>query len=425
VAERVVLTDKLLRGLAPGDKRFDLLDALVPGLLACVHPSGSITLQLRSRLGANSPIRRAIGRHGQITVEQARRTARHWLELLHAGGDPQAELRKERAATARTAAATFGAVFEQFVARKLNSQRRGHAVEAAIRRDLLPAWHHLPLAEISHREVRDAIEKVIERGAAAYAHNVLDAARALFAYALERDLIEANPCDRLKRQSVIGPKVSRERVLTDDELKGLWRASTRLRYPYAGVYQLLMLTGARLNEIAEMHWREVDLERATFTVPAARFKTGQQHEIPLSADAVTILRSLPRFRRGDYVFSSNFGERSVNSFSKVKRRLDRRMLRTLRALARARGDDPRTVELRAWCNHDIRRSVRSRLSALRVPDVVSELVIGHQRRGIMAVYDRHQYASEKAEALSLWAAALRTIVAPTRSNVVMLRAGEG
>src|SRR5262245_27503746 len=137
-ADRVVLTDKLLRGLAPADKRYDVLDALCPGLLACVHPSGFITLQLRSRIGASSPIRRAIGRHGQITVEAARRIARQWLELLHAGGDPKAEQRKQREAAARAVAATFGVVFEQFVVRKLKAQRRGRAVEAAIRRDLLP-----------------------------------------------------------------------------------------------------------------------------------------------------------------------------------------------------------------------------------------------------------------------------------------------
>jgi len=89
MVERVVLTDKLLRSLKPSDKRYDVLDAFCPGMLACVHPSGSITLQLRTRIGSKSPIRRAIGRHGQITVEAARRTARQWLELLHNGGTPR------------------------------------------------------------------------------------------------------------------------------------------------------------------------------------------------------------------------------------------------------------------------------------------------------------------------------------------------
>src|SRR5262245_39244471 len=215
MVERVVLTDKLLRGLAPADKRYDVLDALCPGLLACVQPSGFVTLQLRSRVGSKSPIRRAIGRHGQITVEAARRTARQWLELLHNGGDPKAEQRKARQEAQRQAATTFEAVFEQFVARKLKSQRRGHGVELAIRRDLLPRFKGWPLADIDHRMIREAVEQVVARGAAASAHNTFDAARALFAYAVERDLIEFNPCDRLKRKAVIGAKKARERVLTD------------------------------------------------------------------------------------------------------------------------------------------------------------------------------------------------------------------
>src|SRR5262249_27681216 len=118
-------------------------------------------------------------------------------------------------------------------------------------------------------------------------------------------------------------------------------------------------------------------------------------------------------------------ERPVGGLSKPKARVDRRMLRTLRALARLRGDDPREVKLMPWTNHDIRRTVRSRLAALRVPDVVAEQVIGHQRKGIAAVYDRHGYEDEKREALEKWAAALRSIVAPARSNVVPLRAKEG
>ena len=323
MSERLVLTDQLLRAAAkaPSDKRFDLLDALVPGLLAVVHPSGNITLQLRTRIGARTPIRRAIGKHGQVTVQQARTIARRWIELLHSGGDPKAEQRKQREAAARAAAATVGVVFAQFEARKLRHQRRGQAVAAAIRRDLLPAWHDRPLAELDHRDVRDAIERAAARGTSGtYAHNLLDATRALFAYGLERDLIEHNPCDRIRRQSVIGRKVARERVLSDDELRALGRAAARLPYPWGPLYQLLLLTGARLNEVAGARWGEVDLARKLFTVPAARFKTGQQHQIPLTEDVLALLATLPRFRSGDCVFSCEFGERATPTRMRSARR---------------------------------------------------------------------------------------------------------
>jgi integrase len=428
VSERVVLTDRLVRALRPAEKRYHLLDVLVPGLLACVNRNGTVSLMLRTRLGAKSPIRRAIGQHGRITVEQARRTAREWLELLHNGGNPRdaqrsAEEEQQKACEAAEAAArnTFAAVFEKFCALKLKAQRRGFVVERIIRNEILNRWRNRPIAEINHRDIRAALEKVIERGAPIYAHSVLDAVRGLFNFALERDLIEYNPCDRLKRRHVIGQKRFRERVLSDDELFALWRAAGRLGYPYGPIYRLLTLTGTRLNEAAGARWKEFDLKNNVWIIPAERFKTGQQHRVPLTAEAIALLSTLPRFRRGDHLFSTKFGVRPVNGFTKCKERLDRRMLRTLRALARMRGDDPHQVELPRFINHDIRRTVRTRLSALRVQDYIAEQVIGHGRKGIARIYDQHRFEDEKREALNKWEALLRSFANPVPSNVIALQ----
>ena len=165
MTERVVLTDKLVKSLRPADKRYDLIDALVPGLIACVNPGGSVTMMLRTRVGAKSPIRRAIGQYGRVTVEQARRTAREWLELLHKGSDPQEaqrraqeEDRKAREAAEAVASNTFTAVFEKFCVHRLMAQRRGFVVERIIRSELLQLWRDRPIAEISHRELREALE---------------------------------------------------------------------------------------------------------------------------------------------------------------------------------------------------------------------------------------------------------------------------
>jgi hypothetical protein len=108
---------------------------------------------------------------------------------------------------------------------------------------------------------------------------------------------------------------------------------------------------------------------------------------------------------------------------KVKKRLDDRMLRTLRALARKRGDVSAAVELKPWTNRDLRRTVRTNLSKLRIPEVAREAVLAHARKGIEGTYDKHDYLLEKREALDLWAARLRSIVDPQRNdNVVSIRA---
>jgi integrase len=429
---RVVLTDKLVKALTPGDKRYDVLDALVPGLLASVNPGGTVTLMLRTRKGSKTPIRRAIGQAGHVTVEQARRTARQWLELLYNGGDPREvqrlareEQRRVREAADARAGNTFAVVADKFFTHRLKEQRRGFVVERIIRNELMPLWGNRPIAEISHRDVREAVERVIERGAATYAHNVFQAASALFGYAVERDLLENNPCDRLKRKRLLGAKKRRERTLDNDELRALWRAASRMSYPFGPLYQLLALTGARLREVADARWSEFNLREATWTIPAERFKTGQQHQVPLTADALAVLAALPHFRRGDYLFSTSFGDKPVSSMDKPKTRLDRRMLRTLKALALLRGDDPAGVTLAPFVNHDIRRSVRTRLSELRVPEHIAEQVIGHSRKGIVANYDMHRFADEKREALTAWQALLRSFVQPTTAdNVVSLR-GQG
>jgi hypothetical protein len=110
----------------------------------------------------------------------------------------------------------------------------------------------------------------------------------------------------------------------------------------------------------------------------------------------------------------------------MKRRLDARMLRTLKALASRNGDDPDAVKLVGWVLHDLRRVVRTALAALDVADHVAEMVLGHGRRGLQRVYDQHKYQPQIREALARWAARLRTIVGPApkppaTGKVVVLR----
>jgi integrase len=120
-------------------------------------------------------------------------------------------------------------------------------------------------------------------------------------------------------------------------------------------------------------------------------KGGRAHEVPLGPLTLQMIEGLPRFD-GDYVFTTTSGERPVSGFSKAKVRLD-----TLSGVG-------------AWRFHDLRRTMRTHLSALPVPDMVRELVIAHARPGLHAVYDRHSYQEEKRECLSLWEARLSGIV---------------
>jgi hypothetical protein len=143
---------------------------------------------------------------------------------------------------------------------------------------------------------------------------------------------------------------------------------------------------------------------------------------PITADIAAVLKSLPTFKSGKYLFSTTFGVSPVWVSDKAKKRLDARMLRTLKALARTRGEDPSTVTLPNWVNHDLRRTLRTGLSRLRIDRDMREAVLGHALPGVEGTYNQYDHLDEKRAALERWAAHVWTIVAPSRpSNVVPLR----
>ncbi len=207
---------------------------------------------------------------------------------------------------------------------------------------------------------------------------------------------------------MIGKKALRTRVLTDAELRAFWQAAEATPYPYGPLFRMLALTGQRKSEVAEARWCEFDLAKKRWVVAAERMKSDAPHVVPLADDVIAILESLPRFKKGDHLFSTDFGVKAVDGFSKAKARLDKAIAAELGKL------DPFVI-------HDVRRSMRTRLSALPIPPDVAELVIAHARPGLRRVYDQYSFEDEKRRALELWAAHLRDIVLPAPANVVKLQ----
>jgi integrase len=423
------LTDRTIKALKPEKgRRYERMDngaGGVAGLGVRVAEDGSKTFVLIKRYPrSNNPARRWLGDYPAMTLVEARTKAIAWGNLVARGIDPREEQERigeeRRLAEMRRQANSFAAVAERFFAsHRFRAQRSGHVVERIVRKELLPALGPRAVTEIGPGDIKEVVRRTVNRGKLRFAHSVLDCATAVFNYAVDdEEIIDTNPC-KIKREKIIGPKNQRKRVLSDSELRAMGRAANRLRYPYGPFYRLLMLTGVRRDEASGARWGEFDLDAKLWTIPSERFKSDRPHIVPLSDDAVAVLRALPRFA-SDYLFAGRVG--AVNSFAKAKDRLDRHMLLTLRALARQRGDNPRAVQLEPFVNHDIRRTVRTRLSALKVPDHVAELVIGHGRQGLQAIYDQHAYVDEMREALNKWALSLRTIVnPPITDNVVALR----
>jgi integrase len=419
------LSDRTLKSLKPAKagQRYEIADAVMPGLVIRVTDRGTKTFALVARYpGSSNPTRRALGEYGPLGLAEARDKARHWHALIARGIDPAAEEERARTAELRQQQHTFTNVAEDFIREKLSTERRGIDAERTIRGELLPAWGKRPIDEISPLDVLAVIRPIKER-APYQAHATLSLCKRLFSWAVDAHVygLMASPCDRLKPAKVIGQRKPRQRMLSDDEVRALWRAAGRMGYPYGGIARMLLLTGQRHHEVSGAPWSEIDLAKSAWTIDPVRFKSDAEHCVPLTGDVLALLDEMPRFKSGTHIFTTTFGVRPTRINASHKTELDARMLRTLRAMARRRGDNPKQVELRPWVIHDLRRVVRSHLAALRVPDHIAEMVIGHGRKGIQRVYDQHRYESEMREALTLWAGRLRTIVEPAPANVLPLR----
>lgn len=403
-----MLTAKFIASLKPAapGARAHYWDALVPGFGLRVTDRGAKSFVVYRRWpGSRAPARRTIGDVKSLTLAEARDKAREWITLAERGIDPAEQQRKARIDEQRRRQSTFKAVVEAWLASdEVKKTRTADSVARETRDEFVAVWGDWPITDVTAADVA-AVIRAKATTAPAQARNLLGYLKRFFGWAQAQHSyeLEASPVAALKPDRLVGKKVIRKRVLSDEELRALWQVTEALDYPFGPLVRLLALTGQRRSDVSEARWPEFDLVKRLWIIPAERYKTDAPHVVPLSDDAVAILENLPRFNRGDHVFSTTFGVRPASGFSKLKVRLDKLLEGKLTA---------------PFILHDIRRTVRTGLSALPIADNVRELVIGHAQPGLRAVYDQYAYLDEKRRALELWAARLNAIVNPPPANVV-------
>jgi integrase len=324
---------------------------------------------------------KALGRHGPLTPDTARQKAKTVLGELAAGRDPF------------PAKAADGEVFGEQVPRFLERQR-----QTLRRRTLIEMTRHLlvhaaplaamPFAEITRRDIA-ALLADIERDSGPYARNHVRASlSSLWAWAIAEGLAEASPVTGTLRAEA----KSRERVLVDAELAAIWNALPI--GDFGDIMRLLFLTGQRREEIAGLQWSEVNLADRLITLPPARTKNKRPHSVPLSETALAVLAA--RRPEGPAVFGRD-GRDSFTNWSNTKAALDRRL-----------------PGMPNWRVHDCRRTVATGMARLGINLPVIERVLNHVSgsfAGIVGVYQRHDFADEKRQALDAWAQHIAGLVA--------------
>ncbi|MDJ1633210.1 tyrosine-type recombinase/integrase [Rhizobium rhizogenes] len=450
-SNRVKLTDRGVDALQPAPKgtdRYEVADSIVPGLRVRVTEAGKKTFVLLARYpGSKNPTRRELCPYTKRlkdeeagALDRARQTARDWLLLLEKGIDPKIHAEELKAKEIERQENTFGDAVEDYIKRvaigkdeKNPLLRSGPEIARSLRAEFANDYARSdgskrkglakrPISGVTKKDIMTVIDDAINRGSPSMAHTLLAHVRMFFNWAIDSGKygIESSPCDRIKPKAVIGKKPKRKRVLTDIEIAAVWEATDRMGYPFGPIFKLLLLSGLRLREVASMPYGEFDLKYRMWTIPAARMKKDNDHHVPIGDLMGGVLEDLPTHKDGRFYFTTTAGQKPVSGFSKAKDILDREVLAALKRRATAEGHDPEAVKLTPFVSHDLRRTVRTRLSALGVSKVVSELIIAHTQKDLDAVYDQWAFIDERRDALKRWEMALRGIVMPVPDNVVQL-----
>ena len=385
------LTDRAIQHLKPAQpgKRRIVWDALVPGLGIRVTEKGVKTFVLVVRYpGSANPVPRSLGVYGAITLEAARAKARDWLSLIAGGIDPEQHAVRKREQT-------FQAISEQYFLRKAKDHRSRAKSEATLARLVYPSFGPRPIEAINRSDIVRLLDRIEDERGPVMANRTLGIINRVMNFHASRSDDFRSP---IVRGMARGTEQARSRILSDDELRAIWKATAD--YPvYGALLRFILLTATRRSEAGQMRWAELNGDR-TWIIPAARYKTNLDHVIPLSELALSVLPE----RNGEFVFSKN-GQQAIGGYGRHKQAIDE-----------ASG-------VSEWVVHDLRRTARSLLSRAGVASDHAERCLGHVIGGVRGVYDRHEYFDEKARAFEALATQVQRIVEPQKNVVAMRRGG--
>ena len=390
--------------LPPGKTELIVFDDALPGFGLRIRAGGKRTWVAQYRLGSKQR-RVTLGTVNNFDADEARKHARDALARAQLGRDPQSEKAAARAPKPREM--TLGEAIERylpFAERKLKASTYSGIVLHL--RKHWQALHAHELQNLERRHVAAELGRIATTSGLYGANRSRAALSALFAWAVGEGLTDSNPVVGTNKAT---EEVSRDRVLTTDELSLIWRHAGE--GDYGAIVRLLILTGQRREEVGGILWSEIDPKAAMWRIASERTKNARPHEVPLSQPALDILGARARVDGRALVF----GLRGpFSGWSKAKASLDARVSATL-------GQSPATP----WRLHDIRRTVATRMADLGVQPHVIEAVLNHisgHKAGVAGVYNRASYAGEKRRALDLWAEHVGDLAEGRESNIVPLRA---
>lgn len=368
-------------------KRYEVRDAKVQGLHVRVSTSGSKIFYVFVRQDSKR-CRLKIGPYPMVSLAEARRKAMEIARDAELGAlQPQEVIKKQ-------ICPTLGEIIPEFIRLYAQPNTKDWKGTQSILTKFNPIAKKR-LDEIKRTDIVRILDDIVASGTPTRANRALAAIKKLMNWCVDRGVIEISSVAHLRPPT---KEKSRDRVLSHAEMGTLWHSAIAEGYPFKQFVQVLMLTGQRRGEVAGMRWSEVDLEEGIWTLPANRVKNGRLHVVPLSTQAIDILKSIPRFLNSDLVFTTT-GKTSISGFGRLKERL---------ALSLPDGTED-------WRFHDFRRTVSTEMARLGIQPHVIDAVTNHKSgvvSGVAATYNRYTYLDEKREALQIWSDFVEKLTTP-------------
>src|SRR6516164_8387480 len=385
------MSDKGVAKLKRRRKRYAKPDPELRGHWIRIQPSGAKSFWTVARDPKQKQVWTYVGPCDAMTIEEARAKARGILNRVRAG-----------LAAIEAKGETFDTVITDWNKRYVEGKklRTGDKMLSLISRHISTELRSRVFTEIHREDITALLDKVEDENGAPVADKVLTVIGSIMSWYAIRHRDYVPPLVKGMRRTD-PKKKERDRVLDDDELRLVWNLAGQQR-TYGALIRMLLLTAQRLDKVLTMKWEDIDADDV-WTVPTAPREKGNIGKVRLPPAARVILDTLPRFDGNPYVFAGR-GQRHMSASGMFKAKFD----------AKLPSDMP------AWRLHDLRRTARSLMSRAGVSSEHAERVMGHAIKGVEAVYDRHEYADEKAEALAKLANLIDGIIHP-RKNVVPMR----
>jgi integrase len=370
------------------------------GLRVKIRASGRISFRVGYRL-AGRQCYLALGNWGDAGTDDhalaaLRDRARAIQRLAKTGADPKKQDEARRAEERRREKDTVRAIAEEYRRSHLAKLKTGDQNWRALERLVLPAWGERPIASVTRREIAELTRGICDAGTGYMANRVHSYIAHLFTWCVEQGILEENPAALSRRP--LKKEKQRERVLTDDEVAALWRA-TAGGSPHDRLVRFLLCTASRLGEAAGA--RSDELENGVWSIPAERSKNGEAYALPLNRPAQAIILEAPPSSPKALLFSYS-GARPIGGRSKLKHALDQRVQTELGAPI-------------AWRIHDLRRTAATGMQKCGIAPHVISKVLGHKAAHgaaiVTQVYARYSYEAEKRAAVEAWGERLERIVA--------------